>query len=363
VKPYKVIISGGGTGGHIYPAIAIADELKSRNKQTDILFVGAENRMEMQKVPEAGYPIKGLWIAGLQRKLTVDNLMLPFKLIKSFRDCKKIIKEFKPDVVIGTGGYASAPLVRVASKRNIPSVIQEQNSYAGITNKLLSKKVDKICVAFEGMEQFFPKEKLVHTGNPVRKHIASLDINQAKARESFGLKPNKKTLLVLGGSLGAKRINELVNSSLDLFDALDLQVIWQCGQFYIDTYKDSSTEKVKVQAYISDMETAYAAADVIISRAGALSIAELCLVGKPCVFIPSPNVAEDHQTKNAQAIVNHEAAMLIKEMELDTTFASRFTKLMQSDKMQKQFSENIKKLAKPNATADIVNVVENLISA
>ena len=363
MKPYKVIISGGGTGGHIYPAIAIADELKSRNKQTDILFVGAEDRMEMQKVPEAGYPIKGLWIAGLQRKLSIDNLMLPFKLLKSFSDCKKIIKEFKPDVVIGTGGYASAPLVRVASKRGIPCVIQEQNSYAGITNKLLSKKADKICVAFEGMEKFFPKSKIVHTGNPVRKDIISIDVNQAKARENFGLQSNRKTLLVLGGSLGAKRINELVKDNLELFEALDLQVLWQCGAYYIDTYKNLESDKVKVKAYISDMAVAYAAADVIISRAGALAIAELCLVGKPSVFIPSPNVAEDHQTKNAQAIVDHNAAMLIKEREVNSTFAGRFKKLMQSDAKQNMFSENIKKLAKPNATQEIVDEVEKLISA
>ncbi|HLS12124.1 MAG TPA: undecaprenyldiphospho-muramoylpentapeptide beta-N-acetylglucosaminyltransferase [Flavobacteriaceae bacterium] len=363
MKPYKVIISGGGTGGHIYPAIAIADELKSRNEQTDILFVGAEDRMEMQKVPEAGYPIKGLWIAGLQRKLSIDNLMLPFKLLKSFSDCKRILKEFKPDVVIGTGGYASAPLVRVASKRGIPCVIQEQNSYAGITNKLLSKRADKICVAFDGMEKFFPESKLIHTGNPVRKDIISINTNQTKAKESFGLKSDKKTLLILGGSLGAKKINELVKDNLDLFEELGLQVLWQCGAYYIDTYKGLENDEVKVTAYISNMAIAYAAADVIISRAGALAIAELCLVGKPSVFIPSPNVAEDHQTKNAQAIVNHDAAMLVKEQEIDSTFVSRFTRLMQSDEKQKLFSNNIKKLAKPNATEEIVDVVEKLISA
>lgn len=363
MKPYKVIISGGGTGGHIYPAIAIADELKSRNKQTDILFVGAQDRMEMQKVPEAGYPIKGLWIAGLQRKLSLDNLMLPLKLIKSFSDCKKILKEFKPDVVIGTGGYASAPLVRVASNMNIPCVIQEQNSYAGVTNKLLSKKVDKVCVAFDGMDKFFPGSKIVHTGNPVRKNITDANINQAEARENFGLNSNKKTLLVLGGSLGAQKINELVKANLELFKELDLQVLWQCGKFYIERYKDLASNEICVTAFISNMQFAYAAADVIVSRAGALSVAELCLVGKPCVFIPSPNVAEDHQTKNAQAIVNHDAAMLIKESEADTTFANRFTELMQSAATQKKFAENIKKLAKPNATEDIVDVVEKLISA
>lgn len=361
MKPYKVIISGGGTGGHIYPAIAIADELKSRNSQTQILFVGAKDRMEMQKVPEAGYPIKGLWIAGLQRKISLDNLMLPIKLIKSFIECKKIIKEFKPDLVVGTGGYASAPLVRVASKMNIPCVIQEQNSYPGITNKLLSKRAAKICVAFEGMDKFFQASKIELTGNPVRKNISSNSIDSATARESFGLKPDKKTLLVLGGSLGAKKINELIKNNLELFYELNLQVLWQCGQGYIETYKDLNAEEVCVTAFILDMQSAYAASDFIISRAGALSIAELCLVGKPSVFIPSPNVAEDHQTKNAQAIVNHNAAMLIRESEVDSTFASRFVKLAQSDSMQQQYAENIKKLAKPKATEAIVDLVEKLI--
>lgn len=361
MRPYKVIISGGGTGGHIYPAIAIADEIKSRNPQAEILFVGAQDRMEMQKVPEAGYPIKGLWIAGLQRKLTLDNLMLPLKLLKSFKECRKIIKEFKPDVVIGTGGYASAPLLRVASKKGIPCVVQEQNSYAGITNKLLSKRATKICVAFEGMQEFFPVSKLVLTGNPVRKNIADPNIDPAEARKSFGLSPNKKTLLVLGGSLGARRINELVQSHLELFDELDLQVLWQCGKAYIETYKEANAKGVCVTEFISDMQLAYAAADFIISRAGALSISELCLVGKPSVFIPSPNVAEDHQTKNAQAIVNQEAAMLIRESEIESTFASRFVKLAQNDKMQKQYAENMKQLAKPNATAAIVDIVEKLI--
>lgn len=362
MKPYKVIISGGGTGGHIYPAIAIAEELKLRNKQTEILFVGAKDRMEMQKVPEAGYPIKGLWIAGLKRELSIDNLMLPLKLIKSFRDCRKILKEFKPDVVIGTGGYASAPLVRVASRMHIPCVIQEQNSYAGITNKLLSKKVDKICVAFDGMEAFFPASKIELTGNPVRQHIANSVVQAEDAKTHFGLKPDKKTVLVLGGSLGAKNINELVKTNTKLFEELDLQVLWQCGSLYFDTYKELASETICVRAFISEMEIAYAAADVIISRAGALSVAELCLVGKPSVFIPSPNVAEDHQTKNAQAIVHHDAAMLIKESEVNTTFANRFIKLMQSEATQKQYARNIKKLAKPNATQAIVDVVEKLIT-
>lgn len=363
MKPYKVIISGGGTGGHIYPAIAIADELKARNAATQILFVGAKDRMEMQKVPEAGYPIEGLWIAGLQRKITWDNLLLPLKLFSSFRRCKKILKEFQPDIVIGTGGYASAPLVRVAAKKNIPSVIQEQNSYAGITNKILSKKADKICVAFEGMNRFFPASKIVFTGNPVRQDIVEKLLSQEEAREKFGLKADRKTLLVLGGSLGAKTINELISKNIELFEELDLQILWQCGQYYIETYKEFDSKTIRVQAFISDMSIAYAAADVIISRAGALSVAELCLIGKPCVFIPSPNVAEDHQTKNAQAIVNHEAAMLIKETELDSTFGSRFIKLMQDEKMQKRFAENIKKISKPRATQAIVDVVEKIIQS
>lgn len=363
MRPYRVIISGGGTGGHIYPAIAIADELKSRNKATEILFVGAEDRMEMQKVPEAGYPIKGLKISGLQRKVSLENLKLPWKLFLSFRKCRKIINEFQPDVVIGTGGYASAPLVRVASKMNILCVIQEQNSYAGITNKLLSKRVNKICVAFENMERFFPASKVVLTGNPVRQNITQTSIRQDLARKEMGLNPDRKTLLVLGGSLGARKINQLIASNLELFDELDLQIIWQCGSYYIEEYKQMESEKVSVKAFISDMPMAYAAADVIISRAGALTVAELCLVGKPSLFIPSPNVAEDHQTKNAQAIVNHEAAMLIKESELETTFVNRFINLMQSDEMQKRFATNIKKLAKPNATKTIVDIVEKIIES
>src|SRR5690606_35062563 len=298
----KFIISGGGTGGHIYPAVAIANELKSRFSDAEFLFVGAKDRMEMEKVPQAGYKIKGLWISGLQRSLSFQNLAFPLKLISSLWKSQRILKDFKPDAAIGTGGYASAPLLRMASMRKIPCLIQEQNSHAGITNKWLSGKGQKICVAHDGMEKFFPSEKIKLTGNPGRRDL--LD-NSSKKEESiafFNLKKNKKTLLVLGGSLGARRINQLIEKSLPFFEKNNMQVIWQCGKFYEETYKNKGSETVQVHAFLNRMDLAYAAADFIISRAGALSVSELCLVGKPVVFIPSPNVAEDHQTKNAKAI-------------------------------------------------------------
>jgi len=361
MKQYKFIISGGGTGGHIYPAVAIANELKERYPNAEFLFVGAKDRMEMEKVPQSGYEIKGLWISGLQRSLSLKNLMFPLKLVSSLWASKKIIKSFKPDVAIGTGGYASAPLLRVASNKGIPCLIQEQNSHAGITNKWLSNKAKCICVAYEGMEQFFPSEKLKLTGNPVRQDLLDISDKRAEAISFFKLNSNKKTLLILGGSLGARRINELINSSLDLFEKLNLQVIWQCGKFYYETYKNNETETVQIHAFINRMDLAYAASDFIISRAGALSVSELCLVGKPVIFIPSPNVAEDHQTKNALAISNKNAALLIKENELESKFESEFSALISSEEQQKAFSKNIKELAKPNATKEIVAEIERIM--
>jgi len=361
VKPYKFIISGGGTGGHIYPAVAIANELKVRYPNAEFLFVGAKDRMEMEKVPQAGYAIKGLWISGLQRSLSLKNLMFPFKLISSLLASRKIIKSFKPDIAIGTGGYASAPLLRIASNKGIPCLIQEQNSHAGITNKWLSGKVKSICVAYENMEQFFPAEKIRLTGNPVRQDLISIDDKREDAITFFKLESNKKTVLVLGGSLGAKRINELIDTSLDFFSMLDLQVIWQCGSFYYEVYKDKGNESVQVHAFLNRMDLAYAAADFIISRAGALSVSELCLVGKPVIFIPSPNVAEDHQTKNALAITKKNAALLIKENELDEKFESEFSSLVSSEEKQVALSENIKSLGKPNATKEIVAEIEKLL--
>jgi len=361
VKPYKFIISGGGTGGHIYPAVAIANELKVRYPNAEFLFVGAKDRMEMEKVPQAGYKIEGLWISGLQRNLKVSNLKFPLKLASSLIRAKRIIKDFKPDVAIGTGGYASAPLLRVASRRKVPSLIQEQNSHAGITNKWLSKKVKTICVAYEGMEQFFPKEKLVVTGNPVRQDLLEIHSKREEGQTYFKLDKTKKTLLVLGGSLGAMRINQLIENELSFFEENQLQVIWQCGKYYHETYKNRASKNVQVHAFLNTMDLAYAASDIIISRAGALSVSELCLVGKPVIFIPSPNVAEDHQTKNAHSIVKQHAAILIKEADLDADFETKFSEVIQSKELQLKLSENIKKLAKPNATKAIVEEIEKLL--
>ncbi|MCK7590259.1 undecaprenyldiphospho-muramoylpentapeptide beta-N-acetylglucosaminyltransferase [Subsaxibacter sp. CAU 1640] len=359
---YKIILSGGGTGGHIYPAIAIANELKSRFPSAEFLFVGASDRMEMEKVPQAGYKIEGLWISGIQRKLTAKNLMFPFKLISSLMKARKILKTFKPDVAIGTGGFASGPLLNVATSKGIPSLIQEQNSYPGITNKLLSKKVDKICVAYDGLERFFPKEKLIKTGNPIRQDLLQIENKTAEAKDVFKQKNGKHTLLVLGGSLGSKRINELIEKELEFFQTQNVQVIWQCGKLYYEQYKKyNNREDVQVQAFINTMDFAYAASDIIISRAGASSVSELCVVGKPVIFIPSPNVAEDHQTKNAMAIVDKDAAVLIKESELDIDFENRFSQLVSSTEKQKALGTNIKKLALVNATKDIADEVEKLL--
>lgn len=362
MRKLKFILSGGGTGGHIYPAIAIANELKSRFPDAEFLFVGAQDKMEMQKVPQSGYAIEGLWIAGLQRKLTLQNAMFPLKLVSSLLKSRKIIKKFKPDVVIGTGGFASGPLLQTANTLNIPTVIQEQNSFPGITNKLLSKKANAICVAYENLEQFFPKNKIVFTGNPVRQDILDIDSKRSEALSYFNLDENKKTLLVIGGSLGARRINQLIAKEIDFLRNNNLQIIWQCGNLYMADYKQfSEVENVQVVSFIDRMDLIYAAADFVISRAGASSVSELCLVGKPTIFIPSPNVAEDHQTKNAKAIVDKNGALLIKESELDEKFESVFNKLIHDENLQKSLSENMKKLAKPNATKDIVEQIEKLI--
>ncbi|MFN7675416.1 undecaprenyldiphospho-muramoylpentapeptide beta-N-acetylglucosaminyltransferase [Flavobacterium sp.] len=367
----KFILSGGGTGGHIYPAIAIANEIKTRFPDAEFLFVGAKDKMEMQKVPQAGYEIKGLWIAGLQRKLTVQNMMFPFKLISSLWKSRTIINNFKPDVVIGTGGFASGPLLQMANSLNIPTVIQEQNSYPGITNKLLSKKANAICVAYENLERFFPAEKIVFTGNPVRQDLLDVDTKRNEGIAYFKLDTNKKTLLILGGSLGARRVNQLIAKELDFLLATGVQVFWQCGKLYYEDYKKynsknaqpatRNSQPVTVKAFIDRMDLIYAAADFVISRAGASSVSELCLVGKPTIFIPSPNVAEDHQTKNAKAIVDKKGAILLKETELDEKFETVFTDLISNENLQHELSQNIKKLAKPNATKDIVEQIIKLI--
>lgn len=361
MKKLKFILSGGGTGGHIYPAIAIANELKTRFPDAEFLFVGAKDKMEMQKVPQAGYPIKGLWIAGLQRKLTLQNSMFPFKLIDSLWESRKIIKQFKPDVVIGTGGFASGPLLQMATMLGIPTVIQEQNSYPGITNKLLSKKANAICVAYENLERFFPKEKMILTGNPVRQDLIDIESKRAEAIQFFNLDATKKTLLVLGGSLGARRVNQLIEKELKNILAQNVQIIWQCGKLYFEDYKKYNAVNVQVVAFIERMDLVYAAADIVISRAGASSVSELSIVGKPVIFIPSPNVAEDHQTKNAQAIVDKKGAILLKESELDSQFILVFEALLKDQGKQNQLSENIKKLAMPKATKRIVDEIVKLI--
>lgn len=358
---YKFILSGGGTGGHIYPAIAIANELKAKFPDAEFLFVGAQDKMEMQKVPQAGYEIKGLWIAGLQRKLTLQNLMFPLKLATSLLESRRIIKQFKPNVVIGTGGFASGPLLQAAGGAGIPTVIQEQNSFPGITNKILSKKANAICVAYQNLERFFPKEKIVLTGNPVRQDLIDIESKRNEAIAFYGLDPNKKTLLVLGGSLGARRVNQLIEKELENILSQDVQVIWQCGKLYFEEYKKYNQQNVRVVDFIERMDFVYAAADVIISRAGASSVSELCIVGKPVIFIPSPNVAEDHQTKNAQAIVDANGAILLKESELDSQFSIVFEALLKDEGKQKELSANIKKLAMPNATKVIVDQIVKLL--
>ncbi|MES2811913.1 MAG: undecaprenyldiphospho-muramoylpentapeptide beta-N-acetylglucosaminyltransferase [Bacteroidota bacterium] len=358
----KFIISGGGTGGHIYPAIAIANELKTRFPKAEILFVGASDKMEMQKVPQAGYPIKGLWIAGIQRKLTLQNAMFPLKLMSSLAKSFGIIRSFKPDVVIGTGGFASGAVLKVASMLGIPTVIQEQNSYPGITNKLLSKKANKICVAYENLERFFPKENMILTGNPVRQDLLSVAEKRTEGLAYFKLDAAKKTLLVLGGSLGARRVNQLIAKEIDWLLEQNIQIIWQCGKLYFEEYKHFSDKKdVQVLAFIDRMDLVYASADFVISRSGASSVSELCLVAKPVIFIPSPNVAEDHQTKNAQAIVDKHGAILLKEKELDEQFEITFEALLNDKGKQESLSENIKKLALPNATQQIADEIIKLI--
>ncbi|MGB1039481.1 MAG: undecaprenyldiphospho-muramoylpentapeptide beta-N-acetylglucosaminyltransferase, partial [Flavobacteriales bacterium] len=315
----KFIISGGGTGGHIYPAIAIANAIKEKQSKAEILFVGANGKMEMEKVPKAGYEIIGLDIAGLQRKLTVKNLSFPFKLFRSLKKAKQIVKDFNPDVAIGVGGYASGPLLRQAGKLGVPTLIQEQNSYPGITNKLLARKAKKICVAYDKMERFFDESKIVFTGNPVRKEILNIEGKKERGQNHFKLDTNKKTVLVIGGSLGARTVNNSIKNAAKLLDENNIQVLWQTGKYYYEDMKSFVDENklisIKVYDFIYEMDLAYASADLVVSRAGALSISELCLVGKPTILVPSPNVSEDHQTKNAMALVNHNAAQLVTDIE------------------------------------------------
>ena len=357
----NILISGGGTGGHIYPAIAIANELKLRYPDANFLFVGAKDKMEMEKIPQAGYQIIGLWISGIQRRFTLNNLLFPFKMIISLWNASKIIKKFNPDVAIGTGGFASGPTLIMAGRKGIPTLIQEQNSYPGITNKLLGKKAQKICVAYDNLERFFPLDKIVKTGNPVRQDLLTTHSKTVEGRTFFNLDKKSKTILILGGSLGARKINQLIETNLEFFKNEEVSVIWQCGKFYFEEYKKFNELKhVQVHQYVNRMDLAYAAADIIISRAGASSVSELCIVGKPVIFIPSPNVAEDHQTKNAKSIAGKHGAILLNESELDT-FPIVFETLIKDFGKQKILSENINEMALPGATTAIVNEVEKLL--
>ncbi len=358
----KIIISGGGTGGHIFPAVAIANALKSISPNCEILFVGAEGRMEMEKVPAAGYKIVGLNISGIQRGSILKNLGLPFKVISSVRKAMKLISDFKPDAVVGVGGYASGPLLYAASMKGIPYLIQEQNSYAGITNKLLGKKAAKICVAFDGMEQFFPAERILKTGNPVRTNIVDIEGKHHAGAELLKLDPLKKIILVTGGSLGAGTLNKSIEKHLSEIIAQDVQVIWQTGKFYykgiLERLGANYHPNIVVLEFLNKMDLAYAAADVIISRAGAGTIAELCLIEKPVILVPSPNVAEDHQTKNAMALVKNDAAILINDRSAEDTLVAEALKLLKDKERCKKLSENIGKMALQDA--DIVIAEEVL---
>jgi UDP-N-acetylglucosamine--N-acetylmuramyl-(pentapeptide) pyrophosphoryl-undecaprenol N-acetylglucosamine transferase len=364
-RPYRIMISGGGTGGHIYPAISIAQALEAQGAM-ELLFVGAQGKMEMRKVPEAGYKIVGLWISGLQRKLSLQNLLFPFKVISSLFKSYSLIRNFKPDAVIGVGGYASGPLLYAAASKKIPTLIQEQNSYAGLTNKWLSKRVNKICVAYEGMEKYFPKEKLIVTGNPVRNTIVLDPIRKEEAYAFFGFDAQKPVILMTGGSLGARTLNEAMLAGLEKYAAEGIQIIWQTGGFYFEEMKTRTTDKsminVKMVDFLREMDFAYAIADVVIARAGALSIAELELTGKASILIPSPNVAEDHQTLNAKALEEREAAILLKDVDAVVQLEGVVRGLLTNAEQRKALEKNSKALAKPDAAKSIAEEIMKLVA-
>ncbi|MVN78040.1 undecaprenyldiphospho-muramoylpentapeptide beta-N-acetylglucosaminyltransferase [Hymenobacter sp. HMF4947] len=360
----KFIISGGGTGGHIFPAVAIANEIRRRLPDAEILFVGANGRMEMTRVPEAGYTIVGLDITGLQRRLTPQNLMFPVRVFRSVRKAGKLIEQFRPDAVVGVGGYASAPVLLAATSRGIPSLIQEQNSYAGLVNKLLARRVSKICVAYEGMEKFFPADRIVLTGNPVRTEIAHG--SRAEALKFFNLDPAKKTLLVVGGSLGARTLNLATAAALPRLPEAGVQLLWQTGKLYFPEAQRQAapyaTDNLQALEFIRRMDLAYAVADVVISRAGALSVSELCLTGKASILVPSPNVAEDHQTKNALALVSKGAAVLITDEHAASRLYDEALRLLADPERQQQLSQRVQELAHPDATTTIVDELFKLIA-
>ncbi|MDX9883782.1 MAG: undecaprenyldiphospho-muramoylpentapeptide beta-N-acetylglucosaminyltransferase [Prolixibacteraceae bacterium] len=359
----KVIISGGGTGGHIFPAISIANELKERLPDVDILFVGALGRMEMERVPAAGYRIEGLPVMGFPRKLSLKMVTFFVKLFKSLNKARQTIRDFQPDVAVGVGGYASGPVLKAAVRKGIPAILQEQNSYAGITNKLLAPKVRKICVAYPGMEKYFPAEKIVLTGNPVRKNLLEKIEDKNKALEYFGLKAARPVVLMIGGSLGARTLNESIFANLERIEKSGVQIIWQTGTYYYheiqEKFKNGKPENLKISEFVNRMDLAYAVADVVVSRAGAGTISELCLLGKPSVLVPSPNVAEDHQTKNAMALVKSNAAVMIRDTEAKERLWNETFRLVNDKKQLQALSGNILKLAKPNAAKEIVNVILN----
>lgn len=363
----KMIVSGGGTGGHIFPAIAIANAVKKHEPNAEILFVGAKGRMEMEKVPQAGFPIKGLWISGFQRSLSIQNLMFPFKLISSLWNAKKIVKDFKPDVAVGTGGFASGPLLKAAANAGVPTVIQEQNSFPGVTNRLLGKKARKVCVAYDGMEKYFDASKLILTGNPVRNEVVNLKGKRPRAFEFFKLNEDKPVLLIVGGSLGARSINMAIGAQLKELVDQDYQVIWQTGKLSFAEAqaqaKELNSDQVIVTEFISKMDLAYAAADVVISRAGAIAVSELELVKKPCILVPFPFAAEDHQTKNAMALVNHEAAILVKDQEASEKLVPTAIDLLGNEAKRERLSNNIQRLGIADAAEmialEVIRIVRN----
>lgn len=365
IQSPKILISGGGTGGHIYPAVAIANELKQKYPTAEILFVGALGKMEMEKVPKAGFEIVGLPIAGINRSNMLANLSFPFKFFKSIFKAYSLVKSFKPSIAIGVGGYASGPTLLMANLQGIPTLIQEQNSYAGITNKWLSKKAKKICVAYPNMDSFFPKEKIAFTGNPVRKDLIDSNIASDKAREAFSLQAEKKTILVIGGSQGALSINKAIAAGILSFKNAEVQLIWQTGKGFLSQAKETVIEKKYKETYVSDfiynMDEAYAAADVVISRAGALSVSELCLTAKPAILIPFPNASEDHQTMNAMSLVNEDAAMLVTDKNTNEELVKAAIELCNNEAKKVKLSMNIKKLARPQAAELIVNEIEKIL--
>lgn len=365
MKIERVVISGGGTGGHIFPAVAIADEIKKRNPSVEILFVGANGKMEMEKVPASGYKIVGLDIVGFQRKFTFSNFLLPFKIVKSLMNARSILKEFKPQVVIGVGGFASGPTLQAATYLNIPTLVQEQNSFPGKTNKILSKKVTKICTAYEGLDKFFPKDKIIETGNPVRFEMVQIDGKRDEAFQFYNLDSSKKTILIIGGSLGARTLNESVIPFISELQNQNIQLLWQCGSYYYDSLKEQidkiDMHGINMLKFINRMDLAYALADVVISRAGAISVSELCLIQKPTILVPSPNVAEDHQTKNAMALVSKNAALLVKDSESKSKLIPTVIDLLDNENQQEELKVAISKLGKPNATSTIVDEIEKIV--